>query len=99
MKNQNEVIVIDEVKLMSGTGRNAQYLAIGNDSNDHSSEISKVILKRAAEAWNGKTIIYRNPILNKWQRVSALDKIQLLVPKTKKSKTVISDPTPEVPAQ
>ena len=80
MKNQNEVIVIDEVKLMSGTGRNAQYSAIGNDSNDHSSEISKVILRRAAEGWNGKTIIYRNTILNKWMRTSSIDKIQLLAP-------------------
>jgi hypothetical protein len=99
MKNQNEVIVIDEVKLMSGTGRNAQYSAIGNDSNDHSSEISKVILRRAAEAWNGKTIIYRNTILNKWMRTSSIDKIQLLAPTKSKSKKVITVPTPEVPAQ
>jgi hypothetical protein len=99
MKNQNEVIVIDEVKLMSGTGRNAQYSAIGNDSNDHSSEISKVILRRAAEAWNGKTIIYRNTILNKWMRTSSIDKIQLLAPTKSKSKKVITEPIPEVPAQ
>ena len=84
MKN---VIVIDEVKLLSGKGRNAKYSAIGSDSEDHASEISKEILKRAVEGWNGKRIVYFNPEVKKWQRAVTIDKIKALAPKASKSKT------------
>jgi hypothetical protein len=87
MKN---VIVIEEVKLMSGTGRNAKYSAIGNDAEDYSSEISKDILKRAVEGWNGKKIVYFNPEVKKWQRASAIDKIKALAPIASKSKTQVA---------
>jgi hypothetical protein len=82
MKN---VIVIDEVILLSGKGRNAKYSAIGNDAEQYGSEISKEILKRAVEGWNGKKIVYFNPEVKKWQRTSALDKIKALAPKGSKS--------------
>jgi len=84
MKN---VIVIDEVKLLSGKGRNAKYSAIGSDSQEYASEISKEILKRAVEGWNGKRIVYFNPEVKKWQRATAIDKIKALAPKASKSKT------------
>jgi gentisate 1,2-dioxygenase len=83
----NNVIVIEEVKLVSGSGRNAKYSAIGNDSHDHSSEISKDILKRAVEGWNGKKIVYFNPEVKKWQRTETISKIKALAPKASKSKT------------
>lgn len=84
MKN---VIVIDEVRLLSGKGRNAKYSAIGNDAEQYGSEISKEILKRAVEGWNGKKIVYFNPEVKKWQRATAIDKIKALAPKASKSTT------------
>jgi|LakMenEpi03Aug12_release.lakeMendotaPanAssembly.Ray.scaffolds.fasta_scaffold88847_4 hypothetical protein len=84
MKN---VIVIDEVKLLSGKGRNAKYSAIANDGEDYASEISKEILKRSVEGWNGKKIVYFNPEVKKWQRSVAIDKIKALAPKASKTKT------------
>jgi hypothetical protein len=82
---KNEVIVINEVIHLSGKGRNAKYSAIANDSEDYASEISKEILRRAVEGWQGKKIVYLNPKLNKWQRASALDKIKALAPTKQKS--------------
>jgi hypothetical protein len=86
----NNVIVIDEVKLISGKGRNAKYSAIGNDAEQYGSEISKEILKRAVEGWNGKKIVYFNPEIKKWQRVSTIDKILALAPKASKSQSPAS---------
>jgi hypothetical protein len=86
----NNVIVIDEVKLISGKGRNAKYSAIGNDSEQYGSEISKEILKRAVEGWNSKKIVFFNPKVKKWQRVSTIDKIKALAPKTSKSQSPAS---------
>ena len=88
MKN---VIVIDEVKLLSGKGRNAKYSAIASDSEDYASEISKEILKRAVEGWNGKKIVYFNPEVKKWQRATATDKITALAPKASKSAAPVAD--------
>jgi len=92
MKN---VIVIDEVKLLSGKGRNAKYSAIANDGEDYASEISKEILKRSVEGWNGKKIVYFNPEVKKWQRSAQLDsikvKINKLAPKTSKLTKVSED--------
>jgi hypothetical protein len=89
----NNVIVIDEVKLLSGKGRNAKYSAIANDGEDYASEISKEILKRSVEGWNGKKIVYFNPEVKKWQRSVAIDKIKALAPKASKSKTQIASDT------
>ena len=83
MKN---VIVIEKVELVSGKGRNAKYSAIGNDAEQYGSDISKEILRRAVEGWNGKTIVYFNPEVKKWQRATALDQIKALAPKASKSK-------------
>ena len=81
----SNVIIIENVELVSGKGRNAKYSAIGNDAEQYASEISKEILKRAVEGWNGKKIVYFNPEVKKWQRASALDQIKALAPS--KSKT------------
>jgi hypothetical protein len=86
-----EVIVIEDVVLVSGKGRNAKYSAIGNDAEDHASEISKEILRRAVEGWQGKKIVYFNPKVKKWQRATAIDKIKALAPKTSKSQSPVSD--------
>lgn len=88
MKNQ-EVIVIEEVKLVSGKGRNAKYSAIGNDSAEYGTDISKEILRRAVEGWQNKKIVYFNPKVKKWQRAIAaatvIDKFKALAPKASKS--------------
>jgi len=85
MKN---VIVIDEVTLVSGKGRNAKYSAIGNDSHDHASEISKEILRRAVEGWQNKKVVYFNPSVKKWQRATSIDRIKALAPTKSKSAPV-----------
>lgn len=90
---ENQVIVIEEVKLVSGKGRNAKYSAIGNDSAEYGSDISKEILRRAVEGWNGKKIVYFNPTVKKWQRATAIDKIKALAPKASKSSA--SEPVAE----
>jgi hypothetical protein len=83
----SNVIIIENVELVSGKGRNAKYSAIGNDAEQYASEISKEILKRAVEGWNGKKIVYFNPEVKKWQRATALDQIKALAPKASKTKT------------
>ena len=98
MKNQ-EVIVIEKVELVSGKGRNAKYSAIGNDAEQYGSEISKEILRRAVEGWNGKTIVYFNPTVKKWQRATAIDKIKALAPKASKSKNPSAPADSEAPIE
>ena len=96
MKN---VIVIEKVELVSGKGRNAKYSAIGNDAEQYGSEISKEILRRAVEGWNGKTIVYFNPEVKKWQRATAIDKIKALAPKASKSKNPSAPADSEAPIE